>query len=125
MNSAAVLEQPDLFRASFAAQVGLWREPAAPERATHMHSVEAHSESEEVLGERARQVYAWLLDYGPATDRQVRDALFGEAADMNMVRPRISDLITKGRVHEVGETEDHVTGRRVRIVRARMPGELA
>jgi hypothetical protein len=97
----------------------------APERALHLHSLEAHADAEAELGARARAIRDWLRKFGPATDRQVKNALFGEGADMNMVRPRITDLINARQAHEVGEVVDEVTGRHVRRVRATMDGEVA
>lgn len=52
----------------------------------------------------------------PLSDRQIKERIFGEVADMNTVRPRVSDLIASGDLAEVGEVEDHVTGEPVRTV---------
>jgi len=129
------MEQQDLFHAAherYAATLAQRRqqedrpEPApAPERALHQHSLDAHAATEETMTGRKRAIMEWLRAYGPATDRHVKEALFGERADMNTVRPRITELIAMGLCHEVGSIKDEVTGLHVRIVRARMEGETA
>jgi hypothetical protein len=95
-----------------------------PSRALHQHSLDAHAATEETMTGRKRAIMEWLRAYGPATDRHVKEALFG-GADMNTVRPRITELIAMGLCHEVGSIKDEVTGLHVRIVRARMEGETA
>lgn len=129
------MDQPDLFHAAherYAASLAQRQhqedrpEPAqAPERALHQHSLDAHAATEETMTGRKRSIMEWLRAYGPATDRQVKEALFGERADMNTVRPRITELIGMGVAHEVGSIKDSITGLHVRIVRARMEGEDA
>ena len=69
-------------------------------------------------GVKTQLYLQWLRTHGPATDRQVRDALLGAAADMNSVRPRITELVEGGLVVECGEQADRETGRMVRVVRA-------
>lgn len=59
---------------------------APPAPALHEHSLAAREELEEALGGRKRAILEWLLAHGPATDREIKDALLGEAADMNTVR---------------------------------------
>ena len=128
------MDQQDLFHAAherYAATLAQRRqqedrpEPApAPERALHRHSLDAHAATEETMTGRKRAIMEWLRAYGPATDRHVKEALFG-GADMNTVRPRITELIAMGLCHEVGSIKDEVTGLHVRIVRARMEGETA
>lgn len=133
---APTLQQPTLFE--FAAEQTWLRAHAerrateggrkprqeAPERALHMNSLEAHDAKADEMRGRKAAIVAWLRDYGPATDRQVRDALFGDRADMNTVRPRITELVALGKCHEVGSVVDQVTGLHVRIVRAKMEGEV-
>ena len=129
------MEQIDLFHAAherYAATLAQRRqqedrpEPApAPDRALHQHSLDAHAATEETMTGRKRAIMEWLRAYGPATDRHVKEALFGERADMNTVRPRITELIAMGLCHEVGSIKDEFTGLHVRIVRARMEGENA
>jgi predicted HTH transcriptional regulator len=68
------------------------------------------------LSLRKRMILGWLFANESGTDRQIKDALFGETADMNKVRPRISDLIKAGRVIEIGSKKDDLTGKLVRVV---------
>lgn len=108
----------------FAAATERWVEAHLPrERDLHIHSLEAVEAKAEDFKGRKAEIVAWLRQYGPATDRQVRDALFGDRADMNMVRPRITELVKIGVCHEVGAVKDDATGLHVRIVRAKMEGE--
>ena len=128
--SICLVEQADLFNSRYTDRMRVptpapRRKPRSePASQMHMHSLDAHAGAEAELGARARTIRDWLRQYGPATDRQVRDALFGEHADMNMVRPRITDLVNAGQAHEVGEAVDHATGRHVRLVRATLAGEI-
>lgn len=85
-------------------------------RGRHSNSLAASEQMQTIITARRAAITAWLRDYGPATDRQVRDALFGTNADMNMVRPRITELLDAGALVECGSVECEVTGRRVRQV---------
>lgn len=49
------------------------------------------------------------------TDRQIKDSL--GYSDLNMVRPRITELCNKGIIEQCGDCKDDVTGKTVRIVR--------
>lgn len=57
------------------------------------------------------------------TDREVRNRMFSCGSipnnDMNMVRPKITNLIREGFLEETGKTLDKVTDRTVRKVRWR------
>lgn len=88
-------------------------------RAMHPDSLAAREVHQERLAGRMLEVWDWLRVHGPATDREVRDALFGTTADMNMVRPRITDLKRLGFVRECGKWVDPVTGVPVRVVESR------
>lgn len=103
---------------------GQRRQQPAPVRALHVHSLEAQDATSGEMKGRKAAILAWLRENGPATDRQVRDALFGDHADMNTVRPRITELVALGKCHEVGAVKDEVTGLHVRIVRAMNEGEV-
>jgi hypothetical protein len=122
----ATMVQPELIPSAYAANHGAGAVAEPQPRALHLHTLQVHTDLVEsgAISRRARMVLDWLRQNGPSTDRQVRDGLFGQVADMNMVRPRISDLIEQGLVYEVGATRDQVTDRPVRIVRALNPGEL-
>lgn len=81
----------------------------------HNHSIEAyHTGNRERFPKRAAEILAALQYLGRASDREVCRHL--GFADMNAVRPRISELIRDGAVEEIGEARDPVTGRNVRIV---------
>lgn len=85
-------------------------------RGRHSNSLAASEQMGSVITARRAAITAWLRDHGPATDRQVRDALFGPGADMNMVRPRITELLDAGALRECGSVECEITGRKVRLV---------
>jgi hypothetical protein len=100
------------------------RPQAAPEnRGHHANSLESHEVKGAVLSGRRAAVYSWLRAHGPATDRQIRDGVCGEAADMNSVRPRVTELIDAGLARECGATRDQVTECTVRLVEAVAPAE--
>ena len=85
----------------------------------HVNSLIAYEAEKRNFSKREQLVYGYLtMCRTPQTDRAVRDALFTPTADMNAVRPRISDLIKSGWVREVGKVKSNVTGKRVRMVRA-------
>lgn len=81
----------------------------------HHNSLEAfHSVMN--LGERQRAIWNTLVRAGPMTDRAVVEDM--DLFDMNSARPRITELIKEGFAKEVGSVHCHVTGRKVRLVRA-------
>jgi hypothetical protein len=80
----------------------------------HNNSITAYAESKKTFGERARLIYDWLKDNGPATDKAIAKAL--GFAHKSSVQPRISELTLAGMVREVGQAIDSETGKRVRIV---------
>lgn len=90
--------------------------PAAPRRGQRVRrtSREARDAALPQLAARAALILAWIKQHGPATDRQVMRGL--GFADMNAVRPRISELIDARLVVECGDTRCSETGQRVRRV---------
>lgn len=79
----------------------------------HAHSLAAYDALD--LSRREREALDALDALGGrATDRQIARQMGSQ--DMNISRPRISQLINKGILCEVGEMEDPETGRMVRIV---------
>ena len=81
----------------------------------HPNSIGAYHEEEPALGKRSAMIVEHFAQVRhPMTDRQVMEGL--QMPDMNAVRPRITELIRRGVLREVGTTIDYVTGRRVRIV---------
>jgi hypothetical protein len=91
----------------------------------HINSLIAYHDEHKTFNEREKLIYGQLMFAGRQTDREIKDALFSLSADMNTVRPRVSDLIEKGWVKEVGQKRDAVTGKTVRIVKALTPEERA
>lgn len=86
-------------------------------RAQQMHpnSIGAYHEEGVELSKRSALIVEHFAQVRhPMTDRQVMEGL--QMPDMNAVRPRITELIKRGVLREVGTTIDYVTGRRVRIV---------
>lgn len=89
----------------------------APQRALHVHSLEAKEHHQDAHKGRKQLIVECLqLRAKPLTDRQIRDACCGEGADMNSVRPRITELIREGKLMECGEIEDPVSHENVRVV---------
>ena len=94
----------------------------------HDNSLAAHAANQEAdtYSPREQAIIAILRNATkPMTDRDIaRAGLFN---DMNMVRPRINELIGKGRIEEVGTTWCVATARQVRTLRlvaAQSQGEL-
>lgn len=69
------------------------------------------------VSRREREVLDALRVLGIATDRQIAQAMGSE--DCNISRPRITALIAKGMVQEIGYQRDEVTGRKVRLIEVR------
>lgn len=86
----------------------------------HTHSREAYRSERQRLTGRRLQVYEFVRQHPNVTDRQVKDGL--GFADMNAVRPRITELCNPpwNLLEECGEARDRVTGKRVRTVRERV-----
>lgn len=66
------------------------------------------------LGDRERRIVSALSILVIATDRQIAEWL--NLTDMNAVRPRVSEMIKRGVLREVGSQACHVTGRTVRLI---------
>lgn len=85
-------------------------------RGRHDNSLAAHKQLDHsplITGRRAA-IVAWLRGNGPATDRQVASGL--GMADLNMVRPRITELLDCRALREVDRVKDSATGMTVRRV---------
>tara|TARA_R100000773_G_C4220642_1_gene119372 strand:- start:3595 stop:3858 length:264 start_codon:yes stop_codon:yes gene_type:complete len=82
----------------------------------HENSLKAYREEGKKLSQRARQILAFFENAGPAwfTDREVKHGL--EFEEMNQVRPRITELIERGILEEVGKTKCTLTKKQVRLV---------
>lgn len=86
----------------------------------HDNSIAAYQEERPKLSKRAELIYAWILEHGPRTDREVAQGM-GFGQDMNACRPRITELIAAGRLMEVCSRRCPATGKTVRVVDVRRP----
>ena len=87
-------------------------------RSMHRNSLEAFESEGPRLGARAAAIHALVLKSGRTwTDRQLMTAL--GFTDPNSCRPRVSELLKAGMLSECGSVTDEVTGKRVRLVRAK------
>ena len=87
----------------------------AENRGHHEHSIKTYYKQKPKMSGRRLAIYMDILDYGPSTDREVLQRLY-PGGDMNMVRPRISELLDMGELEEVGKATDAATGMTVRVV---------
>jgi hypothetical protein len=85
-------------------------------RGRHEHSLAAHDAVDHALTGRRAEIVAWLNLHGPATDREIVEGLFYAGADMNLVRPRVSELLDSQDLAEAGRVLDSVTRMMVRRV---------
>lgn len=89
-------------------------------RGRHDDSLAAHGDDrlQRALTGRRAEIVAWLREHGPATDREIVTGLYYEGADMNLVRPRVTELLDARAVEEVDRVRDQATGMMVRRVAA-------
>lgn len=85
--------------------------------AMHEHSLAAYRSEEAKLHTRDKAVLEWIRQHGPHTDREVMRGL--GFTEPGAVRPRITELISKGCLMEVCSRKDEVTGKTVRVVDVR------
>lgn len=85
-------------------------------RGRHGNSLAAHGSIEAALEGRRAEIVAWVDLHGPCTVRCINEGLFGERADMDLTRPRVTELLGDGRLVECGKVPDHATGRSVMMV---------
>jgi len=84
----------------------------------HTNSIIAYYDGRHKFSKRECEILGWMLmNKAPTTDRNIKSAL--RYADMNSVRPRITELIKKCCVEECGRVVCGVTGKNVRLVRVR------
>jgi len=81
----------------------------------HENSIASFDENDRelIFSNREREVIAAFEDIGAETDRSILAYL--RYTDMNAVRPRITELINKGVLREVGSVICPVTKKRVRV----------
>lgn len=81
----------------------------------HENSIAAFDENDRelIFSNREREIIAAFEDIGAETDRSILAYL--RYTDMNAVRPRITELINKGVLREVGSVICPVTKKRVRV----------
>lgn len=81
----------------------------------HQNSLTAYQSIKD-LGDRHRRIFELFMMRGsPMTDRDVKVA--GRFDDMNLVRPRITELIDLGFLVECGNVIDQATKKTVRQCR--------
>ena len=92
--------------------------PRPDGRGRHDNSLAAHGDDrlQRALTGRRAEIVAWLREHGPATDREIVTGLYYEGADMNLVRPRVTELLAARAVAEVDRVRDAATGMMVRRV---------
>lgn len=94
----------------------------------HLHENSLAARADErlqgALEGRREAVRAWVQAHGPCTVRQILEGLYYAGADMDLVRPRVTELLNAGALHEVGTRADHATGRPVMVVDVDLPGQI-
>lgn len=80
----------------------------------HEHSIKAYHEEGPKLSKREGEIVEYLRVLGPRTDRELMQV--GHYPDMNCVRPRVTTLLQRGVLMEVGEVVCPVTKKTVRRV---------
>lgn len=87
----------------------------------HEHSLRAYREERPALSRRAADVLEVVRMFGPLTDREITETMgFSEC---NACRPRVTELIAAGLLVEHDSVRCPVTGKTVRRVAIRRPGE--
>jgi Na+-transporting NADH:ubiquinone oxidoreductase subunit NqrC len=88
----------------------------------HINSLLAYQQEVRNFNERETLIYGFLVQQeDPLTDREIRDIL-KPSADMNFIRPRVTDLKKAGWiVEEEKKVKDPITDKLVRRVRALTP----
>lgn len=89
----------------------------------HTHSLEAYRELRLSLPARKSEILGAVRRLGTATDRGI--AAWLDYADLNQVRPRVTELIAAGLLVELKATRCPVTGKTVRVVALPVSGVAA
>jgi hypothetical protein len=85
-------------------------------RGHHENSREAHASGHGPASGRRAEILRYVAAHGDCTDRDICAGLFGPGRDMNLVRPRVTELLRAGLLIEAGNVRDPVTGMTVRRV---------
>lgn len=85
-------------------------------RGKHANSLDANEALALTRGQRYQDILAYLRDNGPATARQILAGLYPNRGDMNLVRPRLTELLDAGLICTTGDVRDATTGRMVMVV---------
>tara|TARA_B100000519_G_C13891857_1_gene273258 strand:- start:72 stop:338 length:267 start_codon:yes stop_codon:yes gene_type:complete len=81
----------------------------------HNNSIRTYYEDKTKIGKRAKAIYEFFCKTdGMFTDREVQKMM--GFPERNMVQPRITELIQKGMLFEVGATKCSITNKKVRLV---------
>lgn len=96
-----------------------WSPEKGAQMTVHKHSELTFRDDSTKMNKREKDIWDYLVCRDkPMTDREIRDGLFGTTADMNMVRPRITELIKRCWIIDVGSEKCFKTHKTVRLVRA-------
>lgn len=80
----------------------------------HRNSLQAYRETRIRRRDRKHVIAAVLEVFGPLSDRKI--AHYMGFADLNAVRPRITEMKNKRVLKEIGVEVDPITKRKVRVV---------
>lgn len=81
----------------------------------HVNSLLAYWQGKgELFSERENDILRAVGKMKRATDREVMLAL--GFADPNKVRPRITEMLSEGLLEEIGNIEDPISGKTVRVL---------
>jgi hypothetical protein len=83
------------------------------EKQVHQNSIEAFHSIEDKANRREVVLDVFKRKQAPLTDRQVKNLLGLD--DMNLARPRISELVKSGDLVEMGSMKCPFTGKKVRL----------
>ena len=90
----------------------------------HLNSLVAYYAEMEKFETRQKLIYGHVaLSRVPLTDREIKNDLFGLTADKNTVSPRVTKLVEKGWLREVGKVVCPTTNKKVRRTVAVTPEE--
>lgn len=85
----------------------------------HPNSLDAFAAAQAAgtFGDRHKMILRALRDHGPMTDRSLTRML--GFVEPNAVRPRVSELVKRGVLRQVGNVREEATGKTCRLVAIR------